>query len=575
MEFSFVVCVSHCSHRNLSVDLFIYRLTAEYMQSAQKFVKTVEKNFGYPEKLLCPCKECRNLSHQRGNIVYEHLVINGMDPTYTTWFHHGEEVNTNEELENVDKNDIYELYKAAYGDENDYIEQSQEHRLEELNEKMNDWLEPLYPGCSKYNKLSAVVALFKHKTMNGWSDCSFDGLLELLHDMLPEPNVLIRSTYKVRKFMREFHLGYEKIHACPNDCCLFRKDKADLDKCPRCHASRWKVDKHTKKAKVGVPAKVLRYLPIIPRFKAMFKSEKMAHHLRWHSNNKRGDGKMHHPVDSPAWQLVNEKWPTFANEARNLRLGLSTDGFNPFGNLSSTYSCWPVMLVIYNLPPFLCMKKENIMLTLLIPGSKQPGNDIDIYLQPLIEDLQELWNNGVSVFDSFDKEVFNLRAILMWTINDFPAYGNLSGCYTKGRLACPLCVDNTRAMWLPFSRKFVFMGHRRFLSPSHPFRTKKCWFNGKIEKESKPRIMTGRRMYEQLKDFVNDWGKVNMDIFENEVMKGHGRGGKKVVKKVRPKRKRVEVRDVDMEKQQLWKKRSLFFYLPYWQVITTYLIASF
>ena len=84
MEFSFVVCVSHCSHRNLSVDLFIYRLTAEYMQSAQKFVKTVEKNFGYPEKLLCPCKECRNLSHQCGNIVYEHLVINGIDPTYTT-----------------------------------------------------------------------------------------------------------------------------------------------------------------------------------------------------------------------------------------------------------------------------------------------------------------------------------------------------------------------------------------------------------------------------------------------------------------------------------------------------------
>ena len=135
---------------------------------------------------------------------------------------------------------------------------------------------------------------------------------------------------------------------------------------------------------------------------------------------------------------MNERWPTFANEARNLRLGLSTDGFNPFGNLSSTYSCWPVMLVIYNLPPFLCMKKENIMLTLLIPGSKQPGNDIDIYLQPLIEDLLELWNNGVNVFDSFDKEVFNLRAILIWTINDFPAYGNLSGCYTKGRLACPL-----------------------------------------------------------------------------------------------------------------------------------------
>ena len=50
LEFSFLVCLSHCSYRNLSAHLFIYGLTEEYMQSAQNFVKIVEKNFGYPEK---------------------------------------------------------------------------------------------------------------------------------------------------------------------------------------------------------------------------------------------------------------------------------------------------------------------------------------------------------------------------------------------------------------------------------------------------------------------------------------------------------------------------------------------
>ena len=78
------------------------------------------------------------------------------------------------------------------------------------------------------------------------------------------------------------------------------------------------------------------------------------------------------------------KWPDFSMDPRNLRFGIATDGFNPFSSLSSRYSCWPVMLVTYNFPPWLCMKKKNIMLTLLIPGPKQPGNDIDIYLQPLI-----------------------------------------------------------------------------------------------------------------------------------------------------------------------------------------------
>ena len=77
-------------------------------------------------------------------------------------------------------------------------------------------------------------------------------------------------------------------------------------------------------------------------------------------------------------------------DSRNLRFGLATDSFNPFFNMSSRYSCWSVMLVTYNLRPWLCMKKENIMLTLLISGPRQPGNNIDVYLQLLVEDLQHL-----------------------------------------------------------------------------------------------------------------------------------------------------------------------------------------
>ncbi|CAA2967342.1 Hypothetical predicted protein [Olea europaea subsp. europaea] len=195
----------------------------------------------------------------------------------------------------------------------------------------------------------------------------------------------------------------------------------------------------------------------------------MAESLIWHSTNQSVDGKMCHPVDSPSRALIESKWPEFANNPHNLRLGLATDDFNPFNNFSSTYSCWPVMLVIYNLPPWLCMKNENIMLS-LIPGPKQPGNDIDIYLQPLIDDLNELWNIGMNVYDALTNAVFNLRAILMWTINDLPALGNLAGCKIKGRTGCPRCSENTHSQWLKFSRKFAYMGHRRFLSPSHPLR---------------------------------------------------------------------------------------------------------
>ena len=70
----------------------------------------------------------------------------------------------------------------------------------------------------------------------------------------------------------EFNLGYEKIDACVNDCCLFRKEYEHFEKCPKCKTSRWMLNNRTKKPKKGVSTKVLRYFPIIPRLKRMFMS---------------------------------------------------------------------------------------------------------------------------------------------------------------------------------------------------------------------------------------------------------------------------------------------------------------
>ena len=107
-----------------------------------------------------------------------------------------------------------------------------------------------------------------------------------------------------------------------------------------------------------------------------------------------------------------------------------------------------MMLVIYNLPPSLCMKRKYVMLSMLISGPKQPGNDIDIYLDPLIEDLKQMWETGIDVYDAYREERLNLRTLLFGTISDFPAYGNLSIYSTKGHFACPVCEENTHSMRL-------------------------------------------------------------------------------------------------------------------------------
>src|ERR1051325_6424059 len=84
---------------------------------------------------------------------------------------------------------------------------------------------------------------------------------------------------------------------------------------------------------------------------------------------------------------------------------------NPHGIQSISHSTWPVILMIYNLPPWLCMKCKYMMLSMLISGPKQPGNDINVYLEPLIEDLKILWENGVEVYDGYRKESFQLTEI--------------------------------------------------------------------------------------------------------------------------------------------------------------------
>ena len=48
--------------------------------------------------------------------------------------------------------------------------------------------------------------------------------------MLPPDNVIPKSTYEV-KFLKVFDLGYEKIHASENGCCLFTKENKDLKTC--------------------------------------------------------------------------------------------------------------------------------------------------------------------------------------------------------------------------------------------------------------------------------------------------------------------------------------------------------
>ena len=322
-------------------------MTSEYRQAVENFVYGHVASEGNPEKIRCPCRDCRNLIWQTSREVVSHLICFGMDPTYDIWIFHGEK----RPSQNKSETDTYRMYVDAQIYDEEVEANVEERHGEGIEEMMENAEIPLYPGCASHTKLSATVLLFKHKARNGISDTAFTELLKLLKDMLPKENMLPDSTYATKKLLKSFGLGYKQIHACVNDCCLFRKELANSDFCPKCGKSRWKKNKTTKDGKqTKIPMKVLRYFPLIPRLKRMFASPETSEQLRWHSSHKSDDGKLRHPVDSTQWATIDRMYHSFASDPRNLRLGFASDGFNPFGDWNCGYSCWSVFLVAYNFP---------------------------------------------------------------------------------------------------------------------------------------------------------------------------------------------------------------------------------
>jgi len=206
---------------------------------------------------------------------------------------------------------------------------------------------------------------------------------------------------------------------------------------------------------------------------------------------------MSHPADGEAWQDFDRKHKTFADDPRNLRLAIATDGFNPFGNFSSTYSMWPVLVTPLNLPPWECVNPSNCFMSLLILGPTSLGKDFDVFLEPLIEELKELWK-GVNTFHVLhhdNKKGFTLRAAMLWCIHDFPALSTLSGRTTKGYYACIYCDKNPLSRSL--RKKLGYLGHRRYLPRDHPWR-KSLDFDGKTEDRDAPEKFTLQEVLEEL-----------------------------------------------------------------------------
>ncbi|KAL5543065.1 hypothetical protein UlMin_010775 [Ulmus minor] len=406
------------------------RCRKEYYDGMNSFLNVARNHLNSEGKTLCPCTLCLNNIRHTIETIRNHIILNGFTTTYTKWYNHGDSFDYNDDNgssdEKGDESDCDEV-RAAINDAagpsfvslgentNDPEEPPMTFDKSRYDKMFNELESKLYPGCNDFSTLTFVVKLMHIKVLNKWSDKSFTMLLSLIKQVLPHQNRCPESYYECKKLLLELGLGYENIDVCPHDCALYYGDNKDLQHCPICQHQRYK--------RKNVPYKRLRYFPITPRLKRLYSSKHTSKAMRWHKEFRDPDDeRLRHPADGLAWKHFDETFPDFAKDCRNVRLGLASDGFNPFGNMSTAYSCWPVILIPYNLHPWKIMKQPNYFMSLLIPGPKSSGKDFDIFMRPLIDELKQLWNVGVQAYDSHTRQLFNLRAAVLWTINDFPAY---------------------------------------------------------------------------------------------------------------------------------------------------------
>jgi hypothetical protein len=149
---------------------------------------------------------------------------------------------------------------------------------------------------------------------------------------------MLKDMYQSKKILSALSMEHKKIDVCKDNCMIFYKDHKNEKKCLKCGKPRFVevINEDDETVTTKTAHKQLRYMPLMSRMKQLFILKKTARHMRWHKEGVReNDQVMVHPSYSEAWKALDDLDPDFTRDARNVRIGLATDGFMPY-NMSAS-----------------------------------------------------------------------------------------------------------------------------------------------------------------------------------------------------------------------------------------------
>ncbi|XP_057249364.1 uncharacterized protein LOC125495681 [Beta vulgaris subsp. vulgaris] len=318
----------------------LQRWSDEYEEGVEEYISKAFAIKAQGNQICCPCNVCHYRYWQYRNVVRDHIIVNGFVPRSDKLL--DLDINIEKEPDVTEEHDaILDTNDDIEGLLHDTMREGPNEDAKKFYRLIEEGQQELYPGCKKFSKLSFLIHLFIYKCDHKLSNVAMSALLGIFRDTLPDAN-LPKSFNEAKNVLRVLGLDCQKIDACPNDCMLYWEEHANATSCSVCKTSRWKV---TNKEKTNgkdykIPAKILRYFPIKKRLQRLFMCPETAKYMIWHKTNDSEDELLQHPRDGEAWKTFDKRYPDFAKDARSVRLGLASDGFNPFHNMS----------IVHNLP---------------------------------------------------------------------------------------------------------------------------------------------------------------------------------------------------------------------------------
>src|SRR5215204_973349 len=243
-----------------------------------------------------------------------------------------------------------------------------------------------------------ALRLLDLKCKHNFTDNAFSDILNLMGGNDKETSSLYKAKEKLNELV---DIKLNQVDMCINSCCAFTGIYVDDLVCRFCSIERYIISNNAQKSQ-----KSAMYIPLLDRFCIQYADLERSFKLRYRSQREECDDGYSDIFDGDLYKELVEEG--FFTDERDIALIGSTDGYQIFRQ--KTDDCWVVMFINANLSPDIRVKKENLLISAIIPGPNQP-KDFNSFLRPIIDELKLLQGkliNSIIYLIEFNKLTHNI-----------------------------------------------------------------------------------------------------------------------------------------------------------------------